>query len=59
MDKSIKLPKYDRSIFTIDPSLDEKYKTITFGPELQKKHDDLMATLDRVRAKQGAKTSAL
>ena len=39
----------------INPALDEQYKRIKLSPEYQKKHDDLVAMLARLKAKEDSK----
>jgi|GEM_PF-7047811 len=52
-----RISKYDSSVFTINPALDGKHTTINLSPEHQKKHDDLVALLALVKAKESSKTS--
>lgn len=47
-----RISKYDPSIFTINPDLDDKYANIKLSPEHRKKHDDLVAMLARLKAKE-------
>ena len=39
----------------INPALDEQYKRIKLSPEYQKKHDDLVAMLARLKVKEDSK----
>jgi hypothetical protein len=52
-----RISKYDPSVFTINPALNGKHITIKLSPEHQKKHDDLVAALARVKAKENSPTA--
>ncbi len=42
----------NKPVVTVNPSLDDKYKNIKLSAEHQKKHNDLIALLDRMQVNQ-------